>query len=312
MISWNCAGWNSRDNERTGDNALQALIEAHQPAIVLIQETFLRPDDPSPVLPGYTVYHADRRQARRNPDTVRGGGLLTLVHSSLRSSSTGTQLAFTEDNATESLTVTLHRGGHLPPVRITNLYRPPTKRGELRTRSLEVSALPAGEGTILAGDLNAHHASWSGRAADANGTRLFEWMMENQMFSWNDPAVPTMVAFSSSPDIVISSLEFEASSWRVLPAWGSDHRPLYFEFPSCEAPVMRASCRLPRYCWRLADWPTFTQALETSCESLTDLSNLKFLAHSFTTSVRKAMRSAVPKKSPKQREPLVERVWKAA
>ena len=99
VISWNCAGWNSRDNERTGDNALQALIEAHQPAIVLIQETFLRPDDPSPVLPGYTVYRADRRQARRNPDTVRGGGLLTLVHTSLRSS-TETQLAFTEDNAT--------------------------------------------------------------------------------------------------------------------------------------------------------------------------------------------------------------------
>ena len=148
---------------------------------------------------------------------------------------------FAEDNATETLPVRISRGGNLPPIRLINLYRPPTVGADLRSKVFEVTALPSGDGVIIAGDFNVHHGSWSRRNPDANGSRLFEWMMNQDMFSWNDPSVSTRTAIHSSPDIVLSSLEFNAGSWRVLPAWGSDHRPVYFEVPSHLAPSTAAT-----------------------------------------------------------------------
>lgn len=265
----------------------------------MVQETFLLPKNPDPHLPEYTTYREDRQQAATDLQHIKGGGLLTFVHTSLRSKR-GANIFFSEDNATETLVVEIQRGGGLPPVTFVNLYRPPTHGGDLRSKVFQVASLPTGENTFIVGDFNAHHETWSSRQPDANGRRLFNWLADNRMCTWNDPSTATSTAFQSSPDLVISSTDFVTDSWRVLPAWGSDHRPVYFEIPTREAPARRPDNR-PRYCWKLADWHAFSDELETSCHSLRYLSDTKFLAVTFTASFRKALRAAVPRKSTKQR-----------
>ncbi|GFV96422.1 RNA-directed DNA polymerase from mobile element jockey [Trichonephila clavipes] len=135
VISWNANGIRSRVEE------FRSFIAEWNPDIVNLQETHLQPCH-NFIFPDYNIYRTDR--------TFRGGGTAIMIKSIPHH-----QIFIT--NNLETTTIKLIRQNY-HPITIVSAYRPPRKS----ISEQDLHRIFRNQGYVLvAGDLNAKHASWS-------------------------------------------------------------------------------------------------------------------------------------------------------
>ena len=288
VLQWNMNGW----SQHFGD--LQALIKAHQPDVILLQETHLKPagssSSPLPIkVPGYHITRCDR-SIERSESGRTGGGVMTLVRSSCDVSS----WLFIENHwnhewhpppkdLTDCCQVHLTLGDSRIPITFSNVYARPgggayfgraPNRPDYPPFSADrtLSSLTSSPGPhVIAGDFNAHHPMWEASDdSDNRGDDIAVWCSSHTFWVANDRISPTYVPvgrpLSSSPDLSLLSPGVSLLSWSTLPSnHGSDHAPILFQV--LVGPPGSASPRLPKrppmsYCFKKADWTKFNLAAE--------------------------------------------------
>ncbi|GFW49126.1 RNA-directed DNA polymerase from mobile element jockey [Trichonephila clavipes] len=137
VISWNANGIRSRVEE------FRSFIADWNPDIVNLQETHLQPCH-NFIFPDYNIYRTDR--------TFRGGGTAIMIKRSIPH-----HQIFITNNSLETTAIQLIRQND-QPVTIVSAYRPPRKP----FTEQDLHRIFRNQGYVLvAGDLNAKHASWS-------------------------------------------------------------------------------------------------------------------------------------------------------
>ncbi|GFT44441.1 probable RNA-directed DNA polymerase from transposon X-element [Trichonephila clavipes] len=181
LASWNANGIKSRIIE------VRDFIDKHHPDAFLIQESHLGPGD-NIQIPNYTVYRNDR------PYTANikpRDGAVILLKSSLPHYHTPTPPMGT----VEATSVTLTPPGGDPLV-ITSLYISPCVSYQHTHTDVE-AIFSSGNASIVCGDFNAHHTSWSCQRNDTRGN-----IIKNLIDSTNTqiiaPTTPTRFSYSSA------------------------------------------------------------------------------------------------------------------
>ena len=236
VVQWNCRGLYRKLYE------LKGLLTSLKPLpdVITLQETHLI-EKYSPKLSGYYYYRQDK--------SLRSGGLAIFVRHDLSSS-----LLNLPRTSIESM------GININGINIINMYIPPDCH--LRPRDLEFLKSYTSH-SLIVGDFNAHHYSWSSQYTNQRGTILNEFVNQ-QNFVITNQNVPTRLntatnagnRFSlldltiASPDTAIKC-QTEVSHHLL----GSDH---FLVFTSYNVTVTRCDPRPPVWSLSKANWPNFS------------------------------------------------------
>lgn len=243
LLQWNCRSIFSASTD------LSCLIVEKNPDIILLQETWLGPDQHYH-LKNYRSFRLDRRS--------RGGGLLTLISNRFcHKAQIAFQLLSSEH---EILVIALS----IPSCRtfyIANVYYP---AGVNDTNPLDSVICVSGNNVLLAGDFNSHHITWGFRT-DSCGTRLWDWSQGNSLICHNS-GIPTFIrgTAASSLDLNFSGSGLCISSWTTVDsATNSDHIPVIFKII---CPVISVISRRLTF----INYSTFKKSLRCSMASLSE------------------------------------------
>ena len=161
-------------------------------------------------------------------------------------------------------------------VHIIHIYRPSAvglQKADTRRDDFDTEELPCGDNVVIAGDLNAHHPTWSAaKTPNTVGTQLNDWAQEHGMRIYNTPESSTRIVGenATSPDVVVAS-DWNPVQWRVLNTGSSDHLPMEFDVP-CEhltEPQHRDTTNTkPLWNWKEADWEAYCAEMERSADGV--------------------------------------------
>jgi hypothetical protein len=147
FLQYNCNGIRNSFLE------LNDFLHKFNIKVACIKETKLSSKAKSPVFPDYTLICKDR-------PTGGGGGLVILIHHSVKYSPVDVSLVALSDNTTEVFAVSAVINN--TPTLTFNFYIPPSASCPPRYRPDLNSILNYSDSdTIILGDANAHHATWS-------------------------------------------------------------------------------------------------------------------------------------------------------
>ena len=219
---------------------LRLLVSSHPADVIAIQESWLSNNNIAPDLRGYILYGVNRQSAAAGGG-ASGGGVGFYVRDSLSFCVVPVQNFSGIEVAVISLQAIDGRRIYL-----TSVYVPPsTKEKELKQLTkLRLSS------SILFGDFNAHHPSWSSGIAKSRGKLLHRLFGSHDMKIFGFPGIPTYIGGAgrhSSPDLVAVGPYINAiiEHPQVLCDVGSDHLPI----------ITRVRCRIektedPSVFWR--------------------------------------------------------------
>lgn len=145
------------------------------------------------------------------------GGVLIATHRSIP-----VQRATAFQN--EHNLVVLDIGDSDHKFQLASKYSPPN---ELLPLNLFNDILLRNSNTILLGDLNAKHLSWSKSSVNQKGRLLAEWLNENNMQVVNK-FIPTSTRSNAVIDLILAPTNIDLGSFSVLPSIGSDHYPVFW------------------------------------------------------------------------------------
>ncbi|KAG5862494.1 hypothetical protein JTB14_036193 [Gonioctena quinquepunctata] len=140
MLSWNANGLRDKIIE------LEDLILERNLDVIFIQETFLKND---PIgIPNYRIFREDRLGRQ-------GGGVAIMIKCNIQHE----QIAINHDRTSGSEAVGIKVMTNRGPLRLISIYNPPNN--ELAIDFLEMIIIESNLPTIVAGDFNAKHTTWS-------------------------------------------------------------------------------------------------------------------------------------------------------
>ena len=254
--------WNANGIQNSQEQLLQ-FLDDRKILVACVQETKLSDRSPPPTFKNYSVIRKDRPGGR-------GGGLITLVHHSVKYQEA--HLPFPGDNTIEHQAVTVDvDGAHLL---VCNIYVPP------------VSSCPQGyipnfaplfshTGDILVmGDFNAHDDTWYSSTQDegaANrGANIVDALDNSQLMTINldSPTRKPSNGPCSSPDLTITNSHLGLhSSWVPETTLNSDHLPIIIDLDGwfTDLPSPGPSCYTN---YRKANWTTYTEETEVAFSNL--------------------------------------------
>ncbi|GFT76726.1 RNA-directed DNA polymerase from mobile element jockey [Trichonephila clavipes] len=207
VISWNANGIRSRVEE------FRSFIADWNPDIVNLQETHLQPWH-NFIFPDYNIYRTD--------GTFRGGGTAIMIKRSIPH-----HQIFITNNSLETTAIQLIRQND-QPVTIVSAYRPPRKS----ISEQDLHQIFRNQGYILvAGDLNAKHASWSPHTQQNVAGNLIRRFCDRTGYSLAAPPEPTYFhgnTRSTTIDIAICK-GMTVTDCSSIPELSSDHNPVLFE-----------------------------------------------------------------------------------
>ncbi|KAF8788830.1 putative RNA-directed DNA polymerase like protein [Argiope bruennichi] len=193
---------------------LKYLILDWAPDVIAIQETHLRPSD-NLKIPNYTSYRTDRL-------THKGCGTAILIKNSIPHHPTPISSTSFENTA---ISIDLPNGLHIT---LASIYRPP--HGKINTSELQ-RVLNQTTKSIVVGDFNAKHPSWSTGRSNSNGAIIHNFIASNNLIliaPLEPTHFPINAASSSTLDfgIMCNIASGTATSLNEL---SSDHNPVLFE-----------------------------------------------------------------------------------
>jgi hypothetical protein len=188
---------------------LQLLNSLHVSVIVL---NGTRHDDDSLK---YFSMHLTNFQVFYQEGTNAFGGVLIATHRSIP-----TQRVIKYQN--ELNMIVLDIGNSSNKCQLVTCYSPPNERLPLNVFN---DIVRRNSNTILLGDFNAKHSSWSNTADNQKGRVLFEWLNENYLQVINK-FTPTSTRSKAVIDLILAPSSIYSDSFSVLPTIGSDHYPI--------------------------------------------------------------------------------------
>ncbi|KAF8788678.1 Nucleic-acid-binding protein transposon like protein [Argiope bruennichi] len=193
---------------------LKYFILDWAPDVIAIQETHLRPSD-NLKIPNYTSYRTDRL-------THKGGGTAILIKNSIPHHPTQISSTSFENTA---ISIDLPNGLHIT---LASIYRPP--HGKINTSELQ-RVLNLTTKSIVVGDFNAKHPSWSTGCSNSNGAIIHNFIASNNLILIA-PLEPTHFPINAPSS---STLDFgimcniASGTATSLNELSSDHNPVLFE-----------------------------------------------------------------------------------
>ena len=189
-----------------------------------IQETKLSDLSPDPIFQNYSIIRKDRPGGR-------GGGLITLVHHSVKYQEATTFLPFPGDNTIEYQAVTVDVGG--AKLLVCNVYVPPVTSCPQRYVPNFATLFGHTGDILIMGDFNAHDDSWYSSTQDegaANrGANIVDALDVSQLMTINldSPTRKPSNGPCSSPDLTITNSYLGLhSNWVPVTTLNSDHLPI--------------------------------------------------------------------------------------
>ena len=274
IIQWNCRGLRA--------NELQLLLNDYDPAVVCLQETYLK--DPNHVT--FRNYNLFNTLAVGDGRGI--GGVTIIINNKCPSS----QIHLKTNLRAVAVSVTLHR-----TISICSIYIPP--RSKIVEKDLDeiVNQLPTP--FLLLGDFNGHNFIWGSDVND-KGRIIENFINKNNLYIYNyktptylHRATGTYTSLDLSICYPTLLLEYE---WKVHDdLCGSDHFPIFLNniASQLEEPITR---------WKLtkADWPSF----KALCEI--EINNTILQAddpiNRFTTALKQIAIKTIPKTSTKSKK----------
>ncbi|CAF4961100.1 unnamed protein product, partial [Rotaria magnacalcarata] len=107
---------------------------------------------------------------------------------------------------------------------LATCYSPPNEKLPI---ALFNQIMKRNKNTILLGDLNAKHQSWSRSNENQKGHVLFDWLLTKSMTVVNKH-VATSTRSNATIDLILAPAQMTGikTSFSVLPSMGSDHLPV--------------------------------------------------------------------------------------
>ncbi|CAF2758675.1 unnamed protein product [Rotaria sp. Silwood2] len=165
--------------------------------------------------------------------TNKFGGILTAVHRSI---------TVQRVNVFQKMpnVLALDIGTSHGKFQLATCYSPPNESLPL---ALFEQIIKRNKNTILLGDFNAKHQSWSKSNENQKGRVLFNWLSANSLMVVNK-GVPTSTRSSAKIDLILTSANLigTSSSFSVLPSMGSDHFPVIW-VPTIK--LIKSDCQYP-------------------------------------------------------------------
>jgi hypothetical protein len=141
---------------RTTRNELEVFADSHDLDVILVNETFLRADDPDPKIRGFTF--TDRTNGA-------GGGTAIFIRRTLPYYPNA--LPALQNLEATAVTIETANG----PLTLISCYHRP--QDLLRENDI-TNILDTGASVIAAGDFNSKHLTWGSRETNRNGRILFD------------------------------------------------------------------------------------------------------------------------------------------
>ena len=271
---------------KTSRSHLDAIIEAHDPDIIHLQETWLKADvtDDQLGITGYSLFRRDRCDSSK----MGGGGLLSYFKKSLG-------------------TVQLEVGKHPSAVEVIHCSFS-TSMGIFRTFNIyippKVCQLPSSMflGDLAVGDFNAHHESWSRRIPKgcvSSGRIVNEWIINNGLAI--EPLAPSIPAHGTTPDLLLHSPQFKCLRSLQIDAGqvNSDHTPIVADFnvTPLTVPVAIPAHRIWfKNSFTESHWSSFSAQLDSHCFRLKRIRSLNKLCDSFVRTIESVAIDTLPNK----------------
>ena len=273
ILQLNVNGLNARIQE------LRQLVNDHHVDVLMLQETKLSKDKPTPKINGYRCIREDRNDF--------GGGLAIYVSAEVPVADTISDLkSKCADSHTEIMSCKV--GSSL---NLVNLYLPPRTAGY----DPDLTFLSDIENCIIGGDLNAHSPVWSSAPEDTRGSKIQEDL--EQLFCLNNPQMHTRTPYianhsRTSPDATFCSADLALhSEWTVLTDTSSDHNPIIvnvgFQYECVNTRKVFVN-------YKKADWEAFTKESENLIGEYTFNGNLIEADTKLRNAITKASKHNVP------------------
>ena len=198
---------------KANKNELLQLITDLNPAVICLQETFLKHNN--------KINIGEYQQFNYIKDTGlrASGGTSILVRNDIPQS----QIHLKTDLQTIAVKATLHW-----PINICSVYIPPNE--EINENKLqEIIKLPAP--FIILGDFNCHSTLWGCKNTNQKGKNLETFINNNNLCIYNNKSPTYLCPFSGSYSAIDLSLSdpsiFIDFSWKVMKdTYGSVHFPI--------------------------------------------------------------------------------------
>ena len=222
------------------------LVDALNPPIIVLNGTHHDEDANKKCASHLFNYHVHAAKGSNN-----FGGVLITVHKSLCSQ------RVTEFDGSPNLLV-LDIGPDSRRIQLVTCYSPPRERIPFETFD---RALRRNPNSIITGDLNAKHSSWSRSACNQKGRSLRNWLdaLRPQLaMEIANKHVSTSTRSNATIDLILAPAHMSAGSASVLPHIGNDHYPVLWK------PTLRLSSHhrlrpIKRTRWKLYEcFLTFT------------------------------------------------------
>lgn len=161
IVSWNTNSVYPKRHE------LLQFVADNDVDILLLQETFLRP---------HTIFNIPNYSVYRNDRTDRGGGGTAVV---VKNSLKHRALANPALSDLEATMIEIFPAEEIEPIRIISAYRSPGPNHDQNFEEDLGQLLGDNVPILLAGDLNAHHRSWSWLRTTRAGKKLNHFINVN-------------------------------------------------------------------------------------------------------------------------------------
>ncbi|GFW58917.1 nucleic-acid-binding protein from transposon X-element [Trichonephila clavipes] len=207
LVSWNANGIRTRVEE------FREFISEWNPDVINLQETHLQPCHHL-AFPNYNIYRTDR--------TCRGGGTAILIKRSIPHHE-----IVINNQSFETTAIKIERT-NLQPITVISAYRSPRK--PILVHDLH-QLFRNQDYVLVAGDLNAKHASWSPIAQQNVAGHTIRRFCDSTGFSLNAPLEPTHFHKNLRNTVIDLAIckGMTITDVTSIPELSSDHNPVLFE-----------------------------------------------------------------------------------
>ena len=198
---------------------LEEMLERNKVKVVVRQESKLSPKSKNPCIQNYTTVRKDRSHCQ-------GGGLLIFIHRSITFSKQPSSPKSLSDPHLGELSIKAELG--ITNSIISNVYIPPASSCSNGYHS-SIEHLLTIPGTLILGNLNAHHPSWYSRSTDTRWRKMADSINGSHygILNCDSPTRVSPNAEPSWPDVSLPSASLITScSWLTLSTLSSDHLPI--------------------------------------------------------------------------------------
>src|SRR6266404_1940257 len=207
IIFWNCRSLNNKHEE------LDALIQIHNPDVIIIMETWLSPNNIFQIN-NYNTYRSDRNSI--------GGGVLISVKTNIKSNLISTNINFPN---TELIGININY--YSTNINIFAWYSPSFNVDDHMFENF-LDSYP--NHSLLIGDFNSHHPMWGSRASSASGSKLANLINNSNYININNGQITYQKILSNYTavlDLVFCTNDIINKSKMYMTDinFGSDHFP---------------------------------------------------------------------------------------